>query len=128
MIEMTRIARGIDTETLMAEPSLFTILNANFPLQYDVPMLKGVIELARRGQVECFTPFKLAGAMAPVSLAGALTQQEAEALAGFVLAQVMRPGAPVIYGRFTSNVDMRTGQPLRSALPVVQHQRVERPR
>ena len=53
---MTRIARGIDTETLMAEPSLFTIVNANSPLQYDVPMLKGVIELARRGQVVCFTP------------------------------------------------------------------------
>ena len=111
VIEMTRIARGIDDTTLMAEPSLFTIVNANSPLQYDVPMLKGVIELARRGQVVCFTPFTLAGAMAPVSLAGALTQQNAEALAGFVLAQVVRPGAPVIYGGFTSNVDMRTGAP-----------------
>ena len=125
---MTRIARGIYDTTLMAEPSLFTIVNANSPLQYDVPMLKGVIKLARRGQVVCFTPFTLAGAMAPVSPAGALTQQNAEALAGFVLVQAMRPGAPVIYGGFTSNVDMHTGAPLRGTLPVVQHQRVERPR
>ena len=111
VIEMTRTTRGIDTKTLMAEPSLFTIVNANSPLQYDVPMLKGVIELARRGQMVYFTPFTLAGAMAPVSLAGALTQQNADALADFVLAQVVRPGAPVIHSEFTSNVDMRTSAP-----------------
>ena len=111
VIEMTRIARGIDAATLLEEPSVFTIVNANSPLQYDVPMLKGVIELARHGQAVCFTPFTLAGAMAPVSLAGALAQQNAEALAGLVLAQVVRPGAPVIYDGFTSNVDMRTGAP-----------------
>ena len=112
----------------MAEPSLFTIVNANSLLQYDVLMLKGVIELVRRGLVVCFIPFTLAGAMAPASLAGALTQQNAETLAGFVLAQAVRPGAPMIFGGFTSNVDMHTGAPLRGTLPVVQHQRVERPR
>ena len=57
------------------------------------------------------TPFTLAGAMAPVTLAGALAEQNAEALAGIVLTQVVRPGAPVVYGGFTSNVDMQSGAP-----------------
>jgi trimethylamine--corrinoid protein Co-methyltransferase len=57
------------------------------------------------------TPFTLSGAMAPATLAGALVQQNAEALFGMVLAQVVRPGAPVVYGGFTSNVDMRSGAP-----------------
>ena len=55
------------------------------------------------------TPFTLAGAMSPSSLAGALAQQNAEALFVVALAQAVRPGAPVVYGGFTSNVDMRTG-------------------
>ena len=59
----------------------------------------------------CITPFTLAGAMAPVTLAGALAEQNAEALAGMVLTQVVRPGSPVIYGGFTSNVDMQSGAP-----------------
>ena len=66
---------------------------------------------AERNQVVCITPFTLAGAMAPVTLAGALAEQNAEALAGMVLTQVVRPGAPVIYGGFTSNVDMQSGAP-----------------
>ena len=57
------------------------------------------------------TPFTLAGAMSPVTLAGALAQQHAEALAGIALAQIVRPGVPVMYGGFTSNVDMRSGAP-----------------
>ena len=66
---------------------------------------------AERNQVVCITPFTLAGAMAPVTLAGALVEQNAEALAGMVLTQVVRPGSPVIYGGFTSNVDMQSGAP-----------------
>ena len=62
-------------------------------------------------QVICVTPFTLAGAMAPVTVAGALAQHNAEALAGIALTQVVRPGAPVIYGGFTSNVDMQSGAP-----------------
>lgn len=111
VIEMTRIVRAVSPEELVQQPSMMSIINANSPLQYDIPMLKGVIELARHGQVICFTPFTLAGAMAPVSLAGAIAQQNAEALAGFTLSQLVRPGAPVIYGGFTSNVDMKTGAP-----------------
>ncbi|MEL6981872.1 MAG: trimethylamine methyltransferase family protein, partial [Actinomycetota bacterium] len=110
-IEMARIARGIDDTTLDAEPSLWSVINASSPLRYDTPMLTGVLELSARNQIVCITPFTLAGAMAPITLAGALVQQNAEALAGIALTQVVRPGSPVLYGGFTSNVDMRSGSP-----------------
>ena len=110
-IEMARIARGIDRETLEREPSLFTIINSSSPLRLDDPMCQGVIEMARANQVVVLTPFTLAGAMAPVTIAGAVTQQNAEALAGLVLAQTARPGSPFVYGGFTSNVDMKSGAP-----------------
>ena len=110
-INMARIAMGFSAEEFAQKPTLFGIINTNSPLQIDVPMAEGLIELAQAGQVVCITPFTLAGAMAPVTLAGTLTQQNAEALAGITLAQVVRPGAPVVYGAFTSNVDMKTGSP-----------------
>ncbi len=110
-IEMARIARGVDSERLLNEPSIFTVVNANSPLQYDAPMLLGIIEMARHGQPVTITPFTLSGAMAPVTVAGALVQQNAEALAGIAFAQLVRPGAPVLYGGFTSNVDMKSGAP-----------------
>ena len=96
---------------LLDEPSLFTVVNSSSPLRIDGPMLEGVIEMARHRQVVVLTPFTLAGAMAPVTLAGALAQQNAEALAGLAFAQIVNPGAPVIYGGFTSNVDMKSGAP-----------------
>jgi trimethylamine---corrinoid protein Co-methyltransferase len=110
-IEMARLARGIDAETLEREPSLFTIINSSSPLRLDAPMLEGVIQMARRNQIVVLTPFTLAGAMAPVTLAGALAQQHAEALAGLAVAQLARPGSPFVYGGFTSNVDMKSGAP-----------------
>jgi trimethylamine--corrinoid protein Co-methyltransferase len=110
-IEIARIARGISAEQLLREPSLFTVVNSNSPLQYDGPMLEGVIEMARHNQPIVITPFTLAGAMAPITVAGALVQQNAEALAGIAFAQCVNPGCPVMYGGFTSNVDMRTGAP-----------------
>jgi trimethylamine--corrinoid protein Co-methyltransferase len=110
-IEMVKIARGVDDETLEREPSLFTVINSSSPLRLDTPMLEGLIQMARRNQVVVLTPFTLAGAMAPVTLAGALVEQHAEALAGLVMTQVARPGAPFIYGGFTSNVDMKSGAP-----------------
>ncbi|MBL8700882.1 MAG: trimethylamine methyltransferase family protein [Alphaproteobacteria bacterium] len=110
-IEMARIARGIDHATMAREPSLFTIINSSSPLRLDDPMCQGIIEMARAGQVVCVTPFTLAGAMAPVTIAGAVAQQNAEALAGLVLAQTAGPGSPFIYGGFTSNVDMKSGAP-----------------
>lgn len=110
-LEIVRIGRGVTAEQLEAEPSLFTIINASSPLRYDAPMLQGIIEMALRNQVVVITPFTLAGAMAPVTIAGALVQQNAEALAGIAFTQLVRPGAPVVYGGFTSNVDMKSGAP-----------------
>ena len=110
-LEITRIARQATAAQLLAEPSMTTVVNANSPLQYDGPMLEGVIEMARQNQPVIFTPFTLAGAMAPITVAGALVQQNAEALAGIAFAQCVRPGCPVVYGSFTSNVDMKTGAP-----------------
>jgi len=110
-IEMARLARGIDEETLEREPSLFTIINSSSPLRLDTPMLEGVLQMARRNQIVVLTPFTLAGAMAPVTLAGALAQQHAEALAGLTIAQLARAGSPFVYGGFTSNVDMKSGAP-----------------
>jgi trimethylamine--corrinoid protein Co-methyltransferase len=110
-IEIARIARGLTQEQLLQEPSLFTVINSSSPLRLDAPMAAGILEMARAGQAVVMTPFTLAGAMAPVTLAGALAQQNAEALAGLALAQIVRPGAPVIYGGFTSNVDMKSGAP-----------------
>lgn len=110
-LEMIKIARQIDEETLQSEPSMMSIINCNSPLRYDTPMTQGILEFSSRNQVICITPFTLAGAMAPVTIAGALSQHNAEALAGIALTQVVRPGSPVIYGGFTSNVDMQSGAP-----------------
>jgi len=110
-IEMTRIARGVDDTTLEGQPSLYSVINASTPLRYDTVMLHGIQEMSARNQCIVITPFTLAGAMAPVTVAGALVLQNAEALAGIAYTQVIRPGAPVIYGGFTSNVDMRSGSP-----------------
>jgi trimethylamine--corrinoid protein Co-methyltransferase len=110
-IEIARIARGISREQLEREPSVFTIINTNSPLKLDVPMMEGIIQMASAGQVVVVTPFTLSGAMAPVTVAGALVQQNAEALAGIAFTQMVRKGAPVGYGGFTSNVDMKSGAP-----------------
>lgn len=110
-IEIARIGRGISMEQMEREPSLFTIINSSSPLRLDGPMLQGIIEMSSRNQVVVVTPFTLAGAMAPVTIAGALVQQNAEALCGIAFTQMVRKGAPVMYGGFTSNVDMKTGAP-----------------
>jgi trimethylamine--corrinoid protein Co-methyltransferase len=110
-LQIAALARGIDHDDLEDEPSLMTIINTNSPLRLDGPMSDGLIEMAKHGQPVVATPFTLAGAMSPATLAGAIAQQNAEALFMVALAQVARPGAPMIYGGFTSNVDMRTGSP-----------------
>jgi trimethylamine---corrinoid protein Co-methyltransferase len=108
---MLRIAHGIDEATFRAAPRCFSICNTNSPLQLDVPMTDGIIYFARHGQLMIVTPFTLAGAMAPITIPGALTLAHAEALFGITLSQTVRPGAPVMYGSFTSNVDMKSGSP-----------------
>jgi trimethylamine---corrinoid protein Co-methyltransferase len=109
--ELIRLAHGISAEEFRSRPYTYTIINTNSPLQLDIPMADGIIDFAAAGQVLIITPFTLAGAMAPVTIAGALTLAHAEALAGLTLAQIVRPGAPIVYGSFTSNVDMKSGSP-----------------
>ncbi|HMQ58681.1 MAG TPA: trimethylamine methyltransferase family protein, partial [Rhizobiaceae bacterium] len=108
---MIRLARGLTQAEFESAPWCYTVINTNSPRQIDIPMARGIIDFARAGQPSLITPFTLAGAMAPVTMAGALMLAHAEALAGVVLAQMCRPGAPVVYGSFTSNVDMKSGSP-----------------
>ena len=110
-IAMSAIEHGCSVEDLAARPTLMTVTNVNSPRRVDEEILDNIITMARHGQCVVITPFTLMGAMAPVTLAGALVQQTAEALGVVVLCQLVRPGAPCVMGGFTSNVDMRTGSP-----------------
>ena len=110
-IAMSAIEHGCSAEDLAVRPTLLTVTNVNSPRRVDREILDNIMVMARHGQCVVITPFTLMGAMAPVTLAGALTQQTAEALAIVVLCQLLRPGTPCVMGSFTSNVDMRTGSP-----------------
>jgi trimethylamine--corrinoid protein Co-methyltransferase len=110
-IRMMAISRGITPEEMAQSPGVITIISVNSPRRFDEAMADGLMAMATHGQPVVITPFTLMGAMTPVSLAAALAQQNAEALFGVVLAQAVRPGTPVMYGAFTSNVDMRSGAP-----------------
>ena len=111
VMEMARIAAGLTAEEFEARPHMFTNINSSSPLKHDWPMLDGAMRATKRGQAVVISPFTLAGAMAPVTIAGAVVQQNAEALAAVALLQQVRVGAPCVYGAFTSNVDMKTGAP-----------------
>ena len=110
-LAMSAIEHGTTVEALAARPTLLTITNVNSPRRVDEEILDNIMILARHGQCVAITPFTLMGAMAPITLAGALAQSTAEALAIIVLCQMVRPGAPCVFGSFTSNVDMRSGAP-----------------
>ncbi len=110
-IDIAAIALGTDRDGLAEQPAVMAIVNTNSPLSLDIPMAEGLTELAEANQAVCVTPFTLAGAMAPATLGGALVLQNAEVLAGVVLTQLVRKGSPVMYGSFTSNVDLRSGSP-----------------
>ena len=110
-IDMLAITLGQSREQLKQNPATLTIINSNSPLRLDIPMGEGLCAMASAGQPIAVTPFTLSGAMSPITIAGALTQQNAEALALITLSQLVNPGTPVLYGGFTSNVDMRTGSP-----------------
>ena len=86
-------------------------INSNSPLVFDKPMAEGLMSFAARGQPVVVTPFVMAGVMGPATLAGSLALHNAEVLAGVALAQIVRPGAPTLYGTATSNVDMRNASP-----------------
>ena len=109
--EMIRDFRGLSDAEFRSEPWSYTIINTNSPRTLDLPMAQGLIDFARHGQLAIVTPFTLMGAMAPVTVAGAMTLSHAEALAAITLSQLAQPGAPVCYGTFTSNVDMKSGAP-----------------
>lgn len=110
-LEMNRIAQGLSRDELETRAVTITNVNINSPLLIDEAMLDGLIAMSSRNQPVIITPFTLAGAMAPVSLAGAILQQNIEAVMGVAITQAVRPGAPVVYGCFTSNVDMKSGAP-----------------
>ena len=110
-LAMSALEHGCSVEDLAARPTLMTITNVNSPRRVDEEILDSIMIMAAHGQCVCITPFTLMGAMAPVTLAGALVQQTAEALGIIALVQMIRPHTPAILGGFTSNVDMRTGSP-----------------
>ncbi|MBZ9856420.1 trimethylamine methyltransferase family protein [Mesorhizobium sp. CA13] len=110
-INMMAITRGIPVEEMRSSPGVTTIISVNSPRLFDEAMAEGLIAMAEHGQPVTITPFTLMGAMTPVTLAAALAQQNAEALFGVTLTQLINPGTPVMYGAFTSNVDMRSGAP-----------------
>ena len=110
-ITMMAISRGLTLDQMRDDPAVTTIISVNSPRRFDDMMADGLMTMAEHGQSVAVTPFTLMGAMSPVTLAGALAQQNAEALFGVLLTQLVRPGAPVMYGAFTSNVDMKSGAP-----------------
>jgi trimethylamine--corrinoid protein Co-methyltransferase len=110
-LALSAIEHQCSIEDLAARPTLMTVTNVNSPRRVDEEILDNIMIMARHGQCVVITPFTLMGAMAPVTLAGALVQQTAEAMGIMALCQLVRPGAPVVMGGFTSNVDMRTGSP-----------------
>lgn len=110
-LAMIKIARGLNDEQLKQQPSVITVVNTNSPLKVDVPMLDGLMLMAEYNQPVVVTPFTLAGAMCPITLGGALAQQNAEALGVIAVTQMVNPGSPAMYGGFTSNVDMKSGAP-----------------
>ena len=93
-LEITRLAHGCGEAELSDKTRLFTIINTSSPLRLDGVMIDGAFEMARHNQLCVITPFTLSGAMSPVTIAGALAQQHAEALAGMALLQIHSPGLP----------------------------------
>ena len=88
-----------------------SLINANSPMVFDDTMLGAAKVYARANQACIITPFILAGAMSPVTVAGTLTQVLAEVLAGAAFTQLVRPGAPVLFGTFASSISMQSGAP-----------------
>ena len=110
VIRMAEIIHG-GRENIEKTPALISLINCNSPLRWDDRMLDSLREYALAAQPVVPTPFLLMGAMSPVTVAAALAQQIAEALTGIALVQALRPGAPVVFGSFLSNIDMQSGSP-----------------
>ena len=106
---MARILFGADY--LEDHCVVLSLINANSPLVWDSSMLGAARAYAEANQAVIMTPFILAGAMSPATVAGAATQTLAEALAGMAYVQLVRPGAPVVFGSFASSMSMQSGAP-----------------
>ncbi len=98
-------------DVIEKNPVSISLINCNSPLRWDDRMLDALFEYCEAAQPVVLTPFILMGAMSPVTIPAALVQQIAEALSGIALAQLVRPGCPVIFGSFLSNIDMQSGSP-----------------
>jgi trimethylamine--corrinoid protein Co-methyltransferase len=109
-IRMTEILFG-GRSAIEATPATISLINCNSPLRWDDRMLDAQFEYSAANQAVVITPFLLMGAMSPVSIPATLVQQIAEALSGITLSQLIRPGSPVIFGSFLSNIDMQSGSP-----------------
>ncbi|MGB0495609.1 MAG: trimethylamine methyltransferase family protein [Kangiellaceae bacterium] len=113
-VDMCKILFGddfIDATTGRPKTITTSLINANSPMTFDDTMLGALDVYAKNNQATIISPFILAGAMSPVSVAGTATQALAEALAGMAYAQLVNPGAPVIFGTFASSLSMATGSP-----------------
>jgi trimethylamine--corrinoid protein Co-methyltransferase len=113
-MEMTRILFGdefIDPTTGKERTCVVSLINANSPLTYDSTMLGAAKVYARSNQGTVISPFILSGAMSPVTIAGTSAQILAEAMAGMAYVQLVRPGAPVVFGTFASSISMQSGAP-----------------
>ncbi len=108
-VEMVKILFG--EEFVRDNTVIMGLANANSPMSWDYAMLGSAKAYAENNQATLVTPFILAGAMAPVTVAGAATQTLAEALAGMAFCQIVKPGAPVIFGSFASSMSMQSGAP-----------------
>jgi len=109
-VAMAEILYGADE--IRQNPALISLINVSSPRRLDDRMLGALTTYARAKQAVIITPFIMAGAMSPASVAGTLIQQNAEALAGLVYAQMVQPGTPVVYGSFMTNVDLKSGAPM----------------
>ena len=109
-IKMSEILFG-GRENIEKTPAMISLINCNSPLRWDDRMLDAQFEYNLANQPVVLTPFLLMGAMSPVTIPSALAQQLAEALSGIALAQLIRPGCPVVFGSFLSNIDMQSGSP-----------------
>ncbi len=98
-------------EAIETTPVSLSLINCNSPLRWDDRMLDAQFEYSAANQAVVITPFLLMGAMSPVSVPATLAQQMAEALTGIALSQLIRPGCPVVFGSFLSNIDMQSGSP-----------------
>jgi trimethylamine--corrinoid protein Co-methyltransferase len=113
-VEMAKILFGdqfIDPATAKPKTVIINLINANSPMTYDATMLGAAKVYARANQATIITPFILAGAMSPVTVAGTAAQTLAEALSGMAFVQLVAPGAPVVLGSFASSISMQSGAP-----------------